>query len=371
MKIQIESEIGNHIRLSGKEYSFFAGNNYLGLANHPEVKIAAKNAIDTYGLNFAASRHTTGTSDIHLELEKELSLFKNEDDAIVFASGYMGNGILLQVLKDQYTTVFADEISHPSILEGIPHDIKKIHFFRHSDIQHLEDLLILHRNHAALIISEGVFALTGEISPIDEIYALSKTYNALLIVDDAHATGVIGESGRGTPEYFKLQDTSGMFQTETMSKALGVYGGFISSNQEIINLIRERSSTCLGSTSLPPPIVSAACASVRIVRQQPELRPVLYKKAKEIRRGIMELGYQTNQAPTPIIPVFFESSSQARNLSLYLEQNGIIAPSISYPVKMDKFIVRITVSVNHTPDQIAELLETLKKWKSQNGTKPN
>jgi 7-keto-8-aminopelargonate synthetase-like enzyme len=371
MRFQIKSEIGNYLEVSNKKYSFFAGNNYLGLAGHPNLKRAAKTAIDQYGLNFAAARHTTGTSDIHLELEKELSAFKDEEDSVVFASGYMGNGILLQVLKERYNTVFTDESSHPSILEGIPHDIRNIHLYRHGDMQHLEDLLIKHRNHPALIITEGVFALTGEISPIDEIYALAHKYNLLLIVDDAHATGVLGESGKGTPEYFNLLHAPDLYQTETMSKALGVYGGFISSGREIISLIRERSTTCLGSTSLPPPLVSAACASIRMVRQQPELRPILYKKAGDIRRGIIGSGYHTNQAPTPIIPVFFDSPDQARNLSLYLERNGIIAPCISYPVKMNQFIVRITVSVNHTPDQIEELLETLKKWKSPHGTPAN
>ncbi len=371
MRFLINSEIGNYIHVSGKKYSFFAGNNYLGLSGHPDVKMAAKNAIDKYGLNFAASRHTTGTSDIHLELERELSEFKNADDSIVFASGYMGNGILLQVLKERFSTVFTDESSHPSILEGIPHDIRNIQSYRHGDIQHLEDLLIKHRNHPALIITEGVFALTGEISPIDEIYPLAQKYNAILIVDDAHGTGVLGEYGRGTPEYFSLQHASNLYQSETMSKALGVYGGFISSNQEIITLIRERSNICLASTALPPPLVAAACASVRIVREQPQLRQGLYKKASDIRKGLIESGYQTNQAPTPIIPVFFESLDQARNLSLYLEENGMIAPCISYPVKMDKFIVRITVSANHTSDQIEELSETLKKWKLAYGSAAN
>lgn len=371
MNFHMNGEIGNYIEVSNKKYSFFAGNNYLGLAGHPSIKMAAKTSIDQYGLNFAAARHTTGTSDIHLELEKELSEFKDEEDSVVFASGYMGNGILLQVLKERYTTVFMDESSHPSILDGIPRDIRNIHLYRHGDMQHLEDLLIKHRNHPALVITEGVCSLTGEVNPIDEIYALATKYKFILIVDDAHATGVLGESGKGTPEYFNLLHAPDMYQTETLSKALGVYGGFISSSQEIINLIRERSTTCLGSTSLPPPLVSAACASVRMVRQQPQLRPVLYEKAGTIRRGVTGSGYHTNHAPTPIIPLFFGSIDQARSLSLYLEKNGIIAPCISYPVKMDQFIVRITVSVNHTPDQIEELLETLKKWKLPHGTPSN
>ncbi len=358
-------EIGAYTEKSGRRFSLFAGNNYLGLSDHPDIKNAAIKSINKYGLNFAASRHTTGTSEIHLELERELSEFKNKEDSVVYASGYMGNAILFQVLRDQYSLVLADEISHPSIRDGIPRDVESLHYFRHGDLQHLEELLFKNKNQSALIITEGIFALTGEISPIDKIFSLSEKYNAILIIDDAHATGVLGESGKGTPEHFNLQDEPNIYQTETMSKALGVYGGFISGSQEIVNLIREKSNICLGSTALPPPLVAAACASVRIIRHNAHFRPVLAQKASEIRRGIIELGYQTNSAPTPIIPVYFESREQARNLSFYLEEHGIIAPYISYPVKMDRFIVRITVSVNHTSDQIEELLETLKNWKKQ------
>jgi 7-keto-8-aminopelargonate synthetase-like enzyme len=368
MRIQITGEIGNYIDISGRKYSYFAGNNYLGLSSHTDLKIAAKEAIDSYGLNFAASRHTTGTSDIHLKLERELAEFKGKDDAVVFASGYMGNGILLHVLRDQYDIVLADEMSHPSILEGIPWDLRNIHLYKHGDIQYLEDLLDRNRKHRALVITEGVFALTGEICPLDHIYALTKKYNATLIVDDAHATGVLGESGKGTPEHFDLQHAPNLYQTETMSKALGAYGGFISANQEIIDGIRERSKIYLGSTALPPPLVGAGLASVRIVSQQPELRPKLINKASEIRRRIIDLGYHTNSAPTPIIPVFFSTVDKAKDLSLHLEENGIIAPCISYPVKMDSFIVRFTVSVNHSTEQIEGLLETLQKWISKHGT---
>jgi len=144
--IKLSSEVSNYIQIDGKRYSFFSGNNYLGLSNHPEIKKAAKDSIEAYGLNFAAARQTTGTADIHLELEKELSDFKNKEDAVVFASGYMGNSILLHALKDQYTTIFTDEAAHPSIHDGIPRDIKHIHFFKHCDVRHLEDLLKQNKN---------------------------------------------------------------------------------------------------------------------------------------------------------------------------------------------------------------------------------
>ena len=365
--IELSSEVSNYIHLAGRRYSFFSGNNYLGLSNHPEIKKAAKDSIEVYGLNFAAARQTTGTAAIHLELEKELSDFKNKEDAVVFASGYMGNSILLHALRDQYSTIFTDEAAHPSILDGIPRDIKYIHFFKHCDVRHLEDLLRQNKNKRALIITDGIFALTGEISPIDEMHSLAERYGTILVVDDAHATGVLGESGTGTPEHFHLHETTNIYQTETMSKALGVYGGFISDSKATINRIRKGSRAYLASTSLPPPIVSAACTSIKLIRQQPQLRAALTRNASEMRKGVIELGLHTTEVPTPIIPIFFSSLEKARKLSDYLKENGMIVPCIHYPVKMDKFIARITVSASHTRDQIDELLVLLKQWRSKYG----
>lgn len=363
----LNSEVSNYIHLAGKRYSFFSGNNYLGLSNHPEIKKAAKDSIEAYGLNFAAARHTTGTATIHLELEKELSAFKGKEDTVIFASGYMGNSILLHALNDQYTTIIIDESAHPSIIDGIPRDIKHIHFYKHCDVWHLEELLKQNKNQQALIITDGIFPLTGEISPIPEIHSLAEKYGNLLIVDDAHATGVLGENGRGTPEHFHLQESAIIYQTETMSKALGVYGGFISASNAIINRIREDSRTYLASTSLPPPIVSAACTSLKLIRQQPQLRETLTRNASELRKGVIELGFHTTKVKSPIIPIFFSSLEKARLLSQYLEDNGLIVPCVQYPVKMDHFIARMTVSANHSRDQIVELLDLLKKWRSKHG----
>jgi 7-keto-8-aminopelargonate synthetase-like enzyme len=363
----LHSEVSNYIRIGDRTYSYFSGNNYLGLSNHPEIKKAARESIEKYGLNFAAARQTTGTADIHLELEKELSGFKNREDTVVFASGYMGNSILLHALKDRYTSVFIDETAHPSIPDGIPRDIKRIHFYQHCNVQHLEDLLGQHKNSRPLIITDGIFALTGEITPLDEIHTLAEKYRAILVVDDAHATGVLGEQGRGTPEYFGLQNAANIFQTETMSKAIGAYGGFISASEAIITRIRETSRAYLASTALPPPIVSAACSSVRIIRQQPRLRDMLTRNADELRQGVTGLGLHTTGTPTPIIPLYLNTREKARKLSDFLKERGMIVPCIQYPVKTEKFIARITVSANHTMDQIEELLDLLKQWSLKHG----
>ena len=177
------------------------------------------------------SRRTTGTADIHLELEKQLATFMQKQDAVVFASGYMGNGILLEILKNRYSAVFIDELAHPSIIGSIPRGIENTQYFNHCDAFHLENLLDQHKGFNPLVITDGIFALTGEIAPLDKIYPLVEKYNAILVVDDAHSTGILGENGRGTTEHFNLDRAKNIYTTGTMSKALGGYGGFYFRNE--------------------------------------------------------------------------------------------------------------------------------------------
>jgi 7-keto-8-aminopelargonate synthetase-like enzyme len=367
----LDSGVGNYIVCNNKRYSYFAGNNYLGLANHPQVKEASIRSIEQYGINFSASRQTTGTSVIHLELEKQLAAFKKKQDSVVFASGFLGNKILLQALRKEYSAVFADISSHPSILDGIPADIARTFFYDHGMTSHLETLLKKNKRFRPLIITDGLFALTGEIAPLGRIFPLAEKYHAILVVDDAHATGILGETGRGTPEYFHLDEAEELYQTETMSKALGSYGGFITGSKELITSIRERSAVYQASTALPPPVVSAGCASLKILQEQPGLRIKLLDIAKEIRAGVSGLGFNTTPDITPIIPVMFRSQEMAMKLSLFLEENNIIVPCIQYPLKTKLSMIRITACVNHTKEQTGVLLDLLKKWRDRNGTNSN
>ncbi len=364
--ILLNSGVGNYILSNGKEYSYFGGNNYLGLANHPSVREAAIRAIEKYGVNFAASRHTTGTADIHYELEKGLAAFKGKEDAVVFASGYQGNGILLEILKGRYSTVFADQAAHASIISAIPADVVKVMYYDHCDASHLENLLEHNRDSRPLIITDGIFALTGEIAPLDEIWPVVKEYKGILVVDDAHSTGVLGNTGKGTPEHFKLLKDENIFQTETMSKALGGYGGFISGGNDLTELIRERSATYQASTALPPPIAAAGIASLKIINDNPDIRIQLIQKARMLRKEISGLGFETTHYDTPIIPIIFKSAEKAKGLSFYLEDNGVIAPFMNYPVRQEMHLIRIAVCANHTSDQIDILLGMLKKWKDKN-----
>ena len=361
--LTMESFSGNTIQSEGHQYSYFAGNNYLGLANHPKLIRAANEGIRDFGLNFAASRQTTGTSTIHLELEELLARFKQQDDAIVYASGYLGNKILLHALRGEYDAIFADQSAHSSILDGFPSDISEIYFYEHLNSKDLEYLINKHKSVKPLVITDGIFALTGEISPLDQIYPIVEKYNGLLVIDDAHATGVLGENGKGTPEHFQLDDAPRIFQTETMSKAIGVYGGFISANKAVIQNIRDNSHVYGASTALPPPMVAAACAAIKIITNEPERREKMLMNALKIREEVKDLGYNTTDSIAPIIPLMFDNQNDASGLSDYLKTKGIIAPFVTYPVKTVQYIVRITVSATHTEQQINELLNVLGGWK--------
>jgi 7-keto-8-aminopelargonate synthetase-like enzyme len=365
--IVLSGAIGNFATVNGKTYSYFGGNNYLGLANHPLIKEAASKAIEKYGVNFSASRQTTGTADIHLELERGLSLFKGKDDSAVFASGYLGNSILIEVLRGGYSAIFIDESAHASIISAIRGEKASVYNYRHCDANHLGDLLQEHGGHLPLVITDGIFALTGEIAPLDKIYPLVKRHNGILVVDDAHATGILGKTGKGTPEHFSLQAEKNIYQTETMSKAMGGFGGFIAGSRELTDLIRQKSATYQASTALPPPVVAAGIASLKVLSEHPELRTDVLSKATWLREQVVTLGFRTTGNNTPIIPLFFDAPENAKSISLYLGDNGIIVPFMNYPVRHELHMIRITVSAAHTAGQSEVLLNLLKKWKLKYG----
>lgn len=360
----LNGPVGTHIELEGRRFLFFAGNNYLGLANHPAVREAAAAAVETYGLSSSASRETTGTCTLHLELERQLAVFKNRADAVIFSSGYLGNKILLQALQERFATVLADRWSHPSVVDGVPREIEEIVFYDHGDTDHLARLLGERPKAGAVIITDGVFALTGEIAPLDRIHALARQHRAVVVVDDAHATGILGEHGRGTPEHFGLDGAGDLYQTETMSKALGCFGGFIASTRELIGTIRTGSAAYIGSTALPPPVAAAGTAALRQVREHPERRRKVLENARTVKNGLQEMGLHTASDDTPIIPVFFKTPEEAGRLSRFLRRQSIIAPAVRYPVPMERYPVRLTVSADHTREHLDILMETLEQWRS-------
>ncbi|WP_163710347.1 aminotransferase class I/II-fold pyridoxal phosphate-dependent enzyme [Mangrovibacterium lignilyticum] len=365
--ITLESKTGPNITIDHTSYHYFAGNNYLGLASNPELINKAIDALIHYGTNFSASRQTTGTADIHLELETKLARFKVKQAAVVFASGYMGNKLLMDYLKSECPVVLTDAMAHSSIIDGIPRDIETIDTYKHLDTVHLESLLKKYAGKRALIASDGLFALTGEIAPLDKIHRLAEKYDALILIDDAHATGILGKNGRGTPEHFELADSPRIYQAETMSKAIGSYGGFIAGSTEMIQIIRGKSAFYGASTSLPPALVASGSAALDYIKEHPELQQQLLANIRYLKIGIKQLELKTSTAETPIIPIFFNKKADAQKLSTYLKDHQIIAPAVDYPVKTDQYIVRLTVSAAHTQDQVKYLISTLKTWTEDYG----
>lgn len=360
--ITLEGKVGETIYIDGVRYDYFAGNNYLGLAGNTNLTHAALKALLRYGTNFSAARKTTGTADIHLELEQKLAEFKNDEQSMIFASGYMGNKIILDYLTKNIDVILTDSMAHASILDGIPRSVSVVKSYAHGNIDELEQLLEKFKPEKVLIATDGIFALTGEIAPLDKIYQLAKKYDALILVDDAHATGVLGKNGRGTAEHFGIEDSKRIFQSETMSKALGSYGGFISGPSKLIEALRESSAFYGASTALPPPLVAAGCAALDFLKENPHLHEDLIDKAVFLKKEIATLNLKTIQSPTPIIPVFFNSDAEARDFSEHLRQNQIIAPAVKYPVKTDLSLVRMTISASHTANQLEHLLNTIKNW---------
>ena len=360
--ITLESGTGNFTTIDHTSYHYFAGNNYLGLTNKPDLINKAIAALIDYGTNFAASRQTTGTADIHLVLEEQLAKFKRKEAAMIFASGYWGNKMIMEYLKDRYSVVLLDSMAHSSIIDGIPRAVDTVDTYAHLDMNQLGELLKKYAGKRALIASDGLFALTGEITPLDEIHRLAEKYDALILVDDAHATGVLGENGRGTAEHFQLENSPRIFQSETMSKALGAYGGFIAGTNEMVRSIRKTSPFYGASTSLPPALVATGSAALSYLGEHAELKSNLASNIRYVKIGMKQIGVETSDAETPICPIFCRTKEEAQGLSAFLMENQIIAPAVDYPVRTGKFIVRITVSAAHTPDQLSHLINTLKIW---------
>ncbi len=339
---------------NNREYLYFGGTNYLGFANRPELQQGAVEAVNNYGTSFSASRETSGTGLLHLELERRLAQFKGSEDACIYASGYIGNQILLSVLARPGDVVICDEWAHPSIVEAIPRSVREVRFFAHHDIDGLErSLRGLNR---AIIAINGVEPGTGEIAPLDRMIEVLPGGAVGILIDDCHGTAVLGENGRGTPEHYDIQSSS-VYQTETMSKALGSFGGFVAGSKEFCDRIRKMATTYIGSTPLPPAVLGASLAAVNLVMQEPHLRQTLRENAKYAIGKLVDLGFEAVFRGTPIIFISNLDESSAKGLHLRLRKAGIIVPFVHYPTADSPGRLRLVVTATHTRDDIDRLCD--------------
>lgn len=344
----------DHVKLQDKKYLLLASNNYLGLTHDDAVQQAAIEAVRLYGTGSGGARLTTGTYPLFDELEQELARFKETEAALVFNTGYMANLGVISALAEPGDVIFSDELNHASIIDGCRLSRAQIVVYRHADMAHLQALL---KNTVCLgkrlIITDGVFSMDGDIAPLGEITQLAEQYAAIVVVDDAHATGVIGKNGKGTAAYFGVHDKV-QVQIGTLSKALGAEGGFVAGSKDLIAYIRNKARSFIFSTALAPATIAAALAAIRQVTSRPELVATLSENSRYMRELLASAQLPILAGETPIIPIMVGEAETAVRLTEALKLQGIILTAIRPPTVPDGTSrLRLTVTAAHNREELA------------------
>jgi len=360
--VTIGSPIGPEIIVNGKKVLNFCSNNYLGLANHPKLKSAAIAAIKKFGIGPAAVRTIAGTTVLHKKLEQALAKFKKAEAVITFQSGFSANLAVIPALVGEGDLIFSDELNHASIIDGCRLSKAEIIRYEHINPKSLESKLkSADKKVKKLVITDGVFSMDGDIAPLDKIYEVASKYGAMLMVDDAHGEGVLGSSGRGIVDHFKLHGKVDI-EVGTMSKAFGVVGGMAAGKKETIEWLSQRARPFLFSSAMTIPDVGACLAAVKLLENSDNLVKKLWQNAGYLRSGLKKLGFDTETSITPIIPLMLGDSKLAQDMSRELFENGLFAKAIVYPtVAQDKARIRIMNSAGHTKGQLDRALKIFKK----------
>ena len=347
----------------GREVLNFCANNYLGLADHPDIIQAAKDALDTHGFGMASVRFICGTQDLHKQLEHTIARFFGTDDAILYTSCFDANGGLFETILSDEDVVISDALNHASIIDGIRLCKAERRRYPNSDMAALErHLAETQDKRTRLIATDGVFSMDGYVAKLDEIVALKKKYNALLMVDDSHATGFVGPTGRGSAELHGLMDEVDVF-TSTLGKALGGgSGGFTTGRQEIIDLLRQRSRPYLFSNTLPPPLVAASIKVFEMLSDGQQLRERLQANARRFRERMGAAGFELKPGSHPIIPVMLHDAKLAQEFARELLAEGIYVIGFFFPVvPQGEARIRTQMSAAHTPEQIDRAVDAFVK----------
>jgi glycine C-acetyltransferase len=351
---QIQTAQSADITVAGQHVLNFCANNYLGLANHPAILAAAHEGLDHYGYGMASVRFICGTQDLHKRLESAVAKFLGKEDAILYSSCWDANGGLFETILGEQDAVLSDELNHASIIDGIRLCKARRLRYTHADMANLEKGLQEAKDcRLRMIVTDGVFSMDGDLAKLPDICALADKYDASIMVDDSHATGILGAGGRGTAEQLGVQDRIDIF-TSTLGKTLGgAAGGFTCARAEIIDYLRQRSRPYLFSNALPPPIVMAALKALELVANSSDLRDRLHANAARMRTGLESAGFKIRPGNHPILPVMIGEASLATRLADRLLEKGIYVIGFSYPVvPQGQARIRIQMSAGHTTEQI-------------------
>jgi glycine C-acetyltransferase len=355
---RIESPQGSAVRVAGREVLNFCANNYLGLANHPAIVEAAHEALRRYGYGVASVRFICGTQDIHNGLETDIARFFGKDDAILYISCWDANGGLFETILGEEDTILSDELNHASIIDGIRLCKAQRFRYKNGDMADLEKgLRETKGNRLRLIVTDGVFSMDGSLAKLPDICELADRYDAIVVVDDSHATGILGPTGRGTPEHFGVLERVDII-TSTLGKALGgAAGGFTCARSEVVDILRQRSRTYLFSNALPPMIVSAARKALELAGSGGDLRNRLHANAARMRAGLEGAGLTLKPGQHPILPVMLGDAALATRMADELLKRDVYVIGFSYPVvPQGQARIRLQMSAAHTPEQVERAL---------------
>ncbi|MBI3549402.1 MAG: glycine C-acetyltransferase [Elusimicrobia bacterium] len=351
--------------VDGKKVINLTSNNYLALTNDPRVKAAAKDAIDRYGVGTAAVRTIIGTMTIHEELERRLARFKGTEASIVFQSGFSTNVALCQsLMTSERDLLVSDELNHASIIDGARLAKSPRKIYAHKDMKALEKILESPESRQArrrMIVTDGVFSMDGDVAPLPDIMALADRFDAIVMVDDAHASGVMGKNGRGTPDHFGLSDRV-QVQIGTLSKAFGAIGGYAASTQAMREYLVSTSRPFLFTSSHPPSVVATCLKVLDILESEPQRIEALWRNTRHFKEGLRKAGFDTGASETPITPVIIGDTEKARKFSARLFEEGVFALAIGFPtVAKGRERLRTIVSSGHTPQDLDEALSKFQK----------
>ena len=358
----LDSPAGPFLSLDGQKTLQFASNNYLGLANHPQLKLAAQKAIEDFGVGAGASRLISGTSSPHHDLELSLAQFTNSEAALTFSSGYATNlGVIPQLTKPG-GLILADRLCHASLIDACRLSRATLRVFRHNDLEHVQALLKKRPVHQpTLLITEGVFSMDGDLAPLTELARLAEEFEAFLLVDDAHGTGVMGATGRGSLEHWGVESTN-VLHMGTLSKALGASGGFMTGTKNFIAYLINTSRSFIYSTAPPPAMTAAAQAAIHLIQKEPERRTRLWKNREKMHHGLTAMGYELTKTESPILPILLKDTELALKMSQLLREKGIYIPAIRPPtVPKNTSRLRITVTAEHSLEQIDSALTAIRQ----------
>ncbi len=364
---QVDGPQEPSILLDGREVLNFSSNNYLGLANHPNLQTAAAEALERYGCGSGASRLISGNMTLHLELEERIAKLKGTESALVFNSGFQANVGILSTLLGEGDMIFSDALNHASIIDGCRLSRAKVVVYPHCNLDHLEAALKKAPQKARkLIVTETVFSMDGDIAPMQEIVELAERHGAVIMVDEAHATGVFGPNGAGVLAEMGLRDRV-LIQMGTLGKALGGFGAFVAGKRNLRELLINRCRSFIFTTALPPVLMAMGIAAVDLLEQEPERRFTLWRNSQRLKNELKDLGFSLGESSSQILPLIIGDSEVCMQFSKSLLAKGIFAQGIRPPtVQPGTARLRITTMATHTDEHVRQAIQAFKEVKEEN-----